>query len=452
MILDDTIAAIASPPGSALRGIVRISGLGSIACVQKCFNVDPAPDWQGLRRNSTFEGRLELLGFSSMVPCRALVWPTQRSYTRQPTIELHMIGSPPILDAALETICQSGARLANPGEFTLRAFLAGRIDLPQAEAVLGVIDAQSHTELCAALDQLAGGLSGLLGKLRGELLDLCADLEAGLDFVEEDIEFVTASELRSRLAAAATSLTALLDEMGSRTRDTRTHRIALVGHPNVGKSSLLNAMVGQDAAIVSSTPGTTRDYVHQNMTIAGFDCELVDTAGVDETTKDIETAAQRKTLEQIQSSDLVLACLDWSERLVEFPRPIREALVEKTVVKVLTKCDLERRIPLDQEGIRTSSHHGQGFADLKRGIAGQLGIGLGESHRVVDFTAVRSRESLRSAIDAVRESLRLCESQQGEELIAAELRSALDHLGVIVGAVYTDDVLDRIFSRFCIGK
>ncbi len=203
MFVDDTIAAIASAPGGAMRGILRISGPGTRDCVRRSFRASASPDWQGVATAQRFSGHLWLPPPAGQVPCELYFWPTKRSYTRQPAAELHTVGSPPILHAALRTVCASGARLAEPGEFTLRAFLAGRIDLAQAEAVLGVVDARGQSELDVALSQLAGGLSAPLGQLRNRLLNLRADLEAGLDFVDEDIEFVSRNEVSRQLDEAA---------------------------------------------------------------------------------------------------------------------------------------------------------------------------------------------------------------------------------------------------------
>ncbi len=211
---DDTIAAIASPPGGAARGIVRVCGPSAVNCVATCFEPDndrnsyefrycDRLDISHIRFPTAVFGQLRLHGVHSPLPADLLLWPTSRSYARQPTAELHTLGSPPLLEAVLRQVCAAGARLARPGEFTLRAFLAGRLDLTQAEAVLGVIDAADRRELDAALAQLAGGLGGPLGQLRERLLDLLAHLEAGLDFADEAIEFSGAADLERQLAEAA---------------------------------------------------------------------------------------------------------------------------------------------------------------------------------------------------------------------------------------------------------
>ena len=233
--LDDTIAAIATAPGGALRGIVRLSGAQCVTIATHAFEPDQTDSSPAGRFPTCRRGTINLPRDLGRVPVTLYLWPTTSSYTRQPTAELHLPGSPPLLEAALEIVCQAGARLARPGEFTLRAFLAGRLDLTQAEAVLGVIDAQGRQELDSALAQLAGGLARPLAALREQLLDLLAQLEAGLDFVDEDIEFISPAQLNHQLAAAAQLVENLANQMRDRSESGRLSRVVLVGLPNTGK-------------------------------------------------------------------------------------------------------------------------------------------------------------------------------------------------------------------------
>ncbi len=262
---------------------------------------------------------VELNDALHQVPCDLFVWPTRRSYTRQPVVELHTFGSPPLLEALVATLCAAGARLAEPGEYTLRAFLAGRIDLTQAEAVLGVIDAQAPDVLSTALAQMAGGLSKPLQRLREELLQLLAELEAGLDFVEEDIEFVSAEQVVRRLQSAAQLLMETADQLASRHARGAAQQIVLLGRPNAGKSSLFNALVktygcrtGTDqpqspAALVSPQRGTTRDYLIATISLGGIQCEVVDTAGIDEAGIHDASAASNAATDRTDSTAKISA-------------------------------------------------------------------------------------------------------------------------------------------------
>ena len=237
--VDDTIAAIASAPGAAMRGIVRISGPECQACLKSSFETESSVDWANFKSPTTLSVNLRLdESIESGLPGELLFWPTRSSYTRQPSAEFHTIGSPPLLKLALKKICESGARLANPGEFTLRAFLSGRLDLTQAEAVLGIIDSNSQSDLQHALKQLAGGLSEPLTRARDLLTFVLAELEAGLDFVEEDIEFINQQDLVNRLQEAKNAINDVAAQITSRDSESDTIRVALIGMPNAGKSSL----------------------------------------------------------------------------------------------------------------------------------------------------------------------------------------------------------------------
>jgi tRNA modification GTPase len=368
--------------------------------------------------------------------------------------EFHTLGSPPLLDAALRAVCGCGARLAEPGEFTLRAFLCGRLDLTQAEAVLGVIDAAGPEEFQAALLQLAGGLAVPLRRLREMLLDLLAHLEAGFDFADEDLPFITAGELRGKLAEAAAATAAIARQMESRTETTGLVRAVLTGWPNVGKSSLFNALAGQSQAIVSHHPGTTRDYLTAECELGGgVRCLLVDTAGVEPVVEgpaaEVRRSAQAAAQRQSQAAQVRLLCLDSTRTLNDWERaelasPVRSRLV------VLTKADAPQRTDCPPPALATSALSGEGIAALREQLRGQVLAAGGEAGEVVAGTAARCRESLRLAAECLARAGEVL--SQGQELVAAELRLALDELGKAAGAVYTDDLLDRIFSRFCIGK
>lgn len=455
---DDTIIAIASAAGGALRGILRVSGPDTRQVLERCFDPVVPNALAQTKAASVISGNVRLSAPFQSLPCDIYYWPHQRSYTRQPTAEIHTIGSPPLLDAALRTFCAAGARLAEPGEFTLRAFLAGRLDLTQAEAVLGVIDAGSRAELDVALQQLAGGLAGPLHELRNRLLELLAHLEAGLDFVDEDIEFITDQELDRQLAESVELVHQLAQQMATRGETRGEARVVLMGRPNVGKSSLLNALAGEGAAIVADEPGTTRDYLARRVVIGGLPCLLIDTAGIDAdvTPDSLADRAQTMSHQQHKQAQLQLFCVDASRPLKEWEK--RQLSIPENSMRLVvwTKVDRAASFPNECEGlsaaISTSSVTGQGIQHLRAAIARQLSDCAAQDSNVVAGTAIRCQDSLRLAAESLSRARDIAQQKLGEELVAAELRVALEELGRVVGAVYTDDILDRIFSRFCIGK
>ena len=457
--LDETIVAIASPLGGGARGIVRLSGPNLRGCLEKCYRPDPPQHLASLTRAVVATGVLWLDGFTSPAPCQLYLWPGTRSYTGQPVAEVHTLGSPPLLEAVVRVACRGGARPAEPGEFTLRAFLAGRIDLTQAEAVLGVIDAAGAAELDAALKQLAGGLADPLRRLRDDLLELLAHLEAGFDFADEDLPFITAEELLGQLQAAALQVSELVTKLAFRGESAARVRVALVGPPNVGKSSLFNALAGRQGAIVSEIAGTTRDYLTAELDLDGVKCELIDTAGIDDAPMrddavPVEIAAQQMTKEQCRTAHVRIACVEaGAETSVEKAPSRAAAAVASEQITVLTKCDriASCRGPTECM-LPTSAVTGAGIHELKSAIrAAVLRASMPQSE-VVAGTAVRCSESLRLAAASLDRARAAVEAGLGEELIAAEVRIALNELGKVAGAIYTEDVLDRIFSRFCIGK
>ena len=472
--VDDTIVAIASATGGAARGIIRISGPQTIACVEDCFAPERA---FGQRSAESVLGELSMGSSLPPVDARLYLWPTKRSFTGQPTAEFHLIGSPPLLEAAVRRICEADARLAEPGEFTLRAFLAGRIDLPQAEAVLGIINANSERQLATALHQLSGGLSGPLNDLRDRLLNLLADLEAGLDFVDEDIEYVSTEQLATELLSAKGQIGELCRQLENRSDSRQVPRVVLIGRPNAGKSTLWNALrdhfgdiTGRSddtasSAIVSNVPGTTRDYLSAGVDICGQVCELIDTAGVEEDFSHdpketgaghVDHAAQTKTDVVVSEADLILLCVESGVTLNDWERQQLEKRPPTSTLLVITKHDLvgrEQGASVDRFlVVETSAHRGEGLAELRTEIGMRLNSEATSEGRALASTATRCRESLRLAFESVDRSAELNAIAAGEELIASELRLALNELGKVAGSVYTDDVLDRIFSRFCIGK
>ncbi|MCA9236840.1 MAG: 50S ribosome-binding GTPase [Planctomycetales bacterium] len=505
---DDTIVATASASGGAARAVVRISGPAAAQTLGACFVQRDAP--AGLPNAGPprlLAGRIRIATEGAQpprdIPADLSWWPTNRSYTRQPVGELQLPGSPPLVQAVVDALCAAGARPARPGEFTLRAFLAGRLDLTQAEAVLGVIDARGAGDLDAALVQLAGGLSQPLGQLRSDLLDLLAELEAGLDFADEEIEFIAADELQRRLAVSQDIVAATRTQLQVRGAAAGCPRAVLAGPPNAGKSSLFNALAerygiepAHTPAIVSAAAGTTRDYLVVRLNLDGVLVDLVDTAGADAFALDeIELSAQRATDAQRHAAEVQLTCID----AATLPPPSQGGAGGGTpssapyvsdanrVLALLTKSDQYAPAEIAQRLAQFPGAHLQGWLGTQRSaapsgatldpaaaglrpvaVSSRTGDGIEQlaerlrstildlhdevGHSAVAATALRTADSLRHADAALAAAITLTAQRGQEDLIAAEIRTALHALGEVVGAVYVDDVLDRIFSQFCIGK
>ncbi len=436
----DTIVAVASPPGPGRRGIVRLSGNDAWTIALAGFEAhtpQPLPVRAEMR-----EGRLRVDGVRATLPALLALWPAPRTYTRQPLAEIHVPGAVPLVRQVLAHCLARGARHAEPGEFTLRAFLSGRLDLTRAEAVLGVIDAQSPAQLDAALRQLAGGIATPITALRDHLLDVLAHLEANLDFSEEpDVDLLGRSALADDLARSSRELAALAQRLRGRDRPSGDPKVVLVGPPNTGKSRLFNALVGDARAIVSPVAGTTRDYLSALADCAGLRVELIDTAGIETGDGDIEQQAQSHRSAQADSADLLLVCSS-----VDIDSP--HAVFDRPVLRVWTKGDLA---PAPPGYLATSAATGEGLDALRGAIAAMIRRQVAEDD-LPSGTGPRCSASLTSASEALGSASQVLTLGGGDELVAIDLRQAIDELGKVVGATVTDDILDRIFRRFCIGK
>lgn len=478
---DDTICAIASGAGAGKRGIVRLSGPMAIDIANQISRSSAKSHsaeatWPTDKRAAAIlykQGEVFLGERLGWLEAESYWWHTHRSYTGQASVEFHLLGSLPLLESLLEQCCSRGARIAQPGEFTLRAFLAGRMDLSQAEAVLGVINARGEFELQRALDQLAGGLAKPVAKLRADLINALAHLEAGLDFVDEDIEFISAAELRSLLTAALMQVRGLLQQLEARHVSYGTPKVVLVGRPNAGKSSLFNSLLEGSTAIVSDQRGTTRDYVVSPMRCGTVDLELVDTAGLDDALdSEIDVESQARTKSQIEEATFLIHMMDATGDLAAewaFFLASTQTIEASHKFLVVNKIDV---VPDDRLGtwksylattdkqLEFSSCHfistydGAGVEVLRQELENRLSTFTNsESMGMLPTTAHRCRDSLQRCEAALQGALDMIGTKMiGEELIAAEIRLAMEELGWIAGEVYTDDLLDRIFSQFCIGK
>jgi tRNA modification GTPase len=447
--IQDTIVALSSARGQGGRAVVRLSGPKAFAIAFTLFKstsgnqYSPAGNEHSTVRQR-LEGELRLPELASPLPASLLLWPEARTYTGQNLAELHLLSSPPLVEILITCLLNAGARAAQPGEFTQRAFLAGKLDLPRAEAVLAVIEAGDRNDLKQALAQLAGGVSEPLQGLRDDLLDLLAEVEASLDFAEEDIRFVQPEEMLKRLAKGMAQVTLLSKQLEKRALSGSAFRVVLAGKPNAGKSSLFNALTG-GAALVSPEPGTTRDYLVRRIVIDEIPIDLVDTAGCAEQRNLIESQAQQLGRQQTEGADLILLCLEADGEFTDESE--WKGLGRPSVLRIATKCDLAQA---PHKYLATSAKTRAGLDVLQNVLAEYARSGQKESALASSLS--RCKHHVTASLEHLRRAHSIVLFQEPSEILALELRGALDELGSLVGAVYTDDLLDRIFSRFCIGK
>ncbi len=435
---EETIVGLATPAGIGSRAILRLAGPRSHE-VAGSLAANSLPPFPWIRRGIRMMP-IRLASLHAPIPCTLYHWPSGASATGQEMAELHLPASPVLVDEVEKTIRSRGVRGAQPGEFTLRSFLARRLDLAQAEGVLGLIEAENPIALRAAIDQRAGGVGQRILSLRQQLLDLLADLEAGLDFVEEDISFVSDQEILDRITLAETEIGQITQQFSRRQSSRPLPRVLLVGPPNAGKSSLLNALAKESHAIVSDVAGTTRDWVSARIDHLSQSWELIDTPGIDDPASNFHTETSLQRQDLLAHADLVIWCQEIDQPL-SLPTDLGSLLI------VRTKGDLAAK--LTASDLVVSARTLQGLDRLRDEIARH--ISEKESSSAGSLTP-RVADALARAQAALEGARSAHLANTGQELLAMIIRDILDPLGEIVGEVYTDDLLDRIFSKFCIGK
>ncbi|MFH1857883.1 MAG: tRNA uridine-5-carboxymethylaminomethyl(34) synthesis GTPase MnmE [Candidatus Omnitrophota bacterium] len=457
----DTIAAIATPIGESAIGIVRMSGRNTFEIADRVFSSKSGVVPSGTKPFRALYGHVSDPDKNQRIDeVLLLVWKAPRSYTCEDMVEIQAHGGPVGLRQILELLLRLGARLAKPGEFTERAFLNGRIDLSQAEAILDIIRAKTDASLRCAMEQLGGGLSKQIREFRDELLDCLAHVESSIDFPDEDIEIMDENRLLERLTRLDRQLEGLLQSASSGIIFREGLVTVIVGRPNVGKSSLLNALLRHNRAIVTPIAGTTRDAIEEMANIRGIPVRLVDTAGVQETQCPIELEGVSRSRAYLERADLVLMVLDGSEAATPEDEKLLESVREKRVIFVVNKEDLPPKLEVSrllktQNGssvIRLSALTGKGMERLEEAVdqcVGQGKLNFSEGSLV---TNTRHQKALASARQALRTAIEGLSHRAPAEVIAVDLREALEDLGEVVGEVVTEDLLDKIFSQFCIGK
>ncbi len=475
---NDTIAAIATPPGIGGIGVVRVSGPEAFAFVHPLLrqpggSTDIPPSHlltYGLIVDPATEEIVdEVLAAFMCAP---------RTYTREDVVEIQGHGGPLVLQRILRLVLAQGARMANPGEFTLRAFLNGRLDLAQAEAVMDLIDAQTEAGQRLAMQQLRGHISTQLQEARQSILAVVARIEASIDFPEEDVPTPQPEELRSLITIGQRQVDALLagSEQGRLYR--QGLRTAIIGRPNVGKSSLLNALLRSERAIVTPIAGTTRDTVEEVTNLRGIPLHLIDTAGITPSEDPVEQMGVQRSRSAAESADVVLLVFDGAEPLTGQDRQVSEELKimgfgggadttlqastvrSRPVVVVINKADRERRLEIEKVHcmwpgapfVVTSTLSGEGLPELEETVANLVLAGKILHSESVLVTSARHQEALRLAAEHLRASLVPLDRGLPLDFVSIDLRAAYDALGEITGETASDDLLDKIFSEFCIGK
>ncbi len=453
---DDTIAAIATAPGEGGVAIVRVSGPDALRIADEVFRC-AAPKPSARATHTLVYGHVEDADGNELDHVVLLIMRSPQSYTTEDVIEIQGHGGNVAAKRILRRVLDAGARMAEPGEFTKRAFINGRIDLVQAEAVLDLVHAGSERAAAAAVEQLEGKLSRSFNEVYDFLVSIAADIEATLDFPDDELPETALPELLQRLNTADARVGQLLSTWDEGHILREGALVVISGKPNVGKSTMLNALLGQDRAIVSQIPGTTRDTIEEKLVLDGIPLRLVDTAGLRETQCEVEQEGVRRARVHMRKADLHLYLIDASQPLDEEDREHLAAMKSGTCVVVLNKVDLGQVVRSEQiedaSVVCTSLLTGSGVDDVRRAILEKLtsGISFGAIPRA--SISERHRRLLVATRSGIREALSLIRNEAGDVVLAANrIRDALENLGMITGKVYHDELLAGIFSRFCVGK
>ncbi|MBI5043854.1 MAG: tRNA uridine-5-carboxymethylaminomethyl(34) synthesis GTPase MnmE [Nitrospirae bacterium] len=440
--------------------IVRISGKDAISIADKIFFSKKNKKLSSLASHTIHYGEIRDDSSERIDEALVSIMKAPNTYTKEDVVEINCHGGALSLKRVMELVIKNGARLAEPGEFTKRAFLNGRIDLAQAEAVIDIINSKTDDSLRLAVNQLSGILSKKVNAIREELISIIASVEASIDFVDEDIEFISRDVMGKRIKGAIDEIEALI----TTTDEGRIYKegiaTAIIGRPNVGKSSLLNALLKEERAIVTAVPGTTRDVIEEWVNIKGMPLRILDTAGIRHTEDIVEIEGVKRSREAIKRADLILLLIDGSVKLNDEDKRLMEEVRDKRLIILLNKSDLpslvkksdiEKALP-EKEIVSISALTGEGVDSLKAVIHELLfkgGITAGERPIITNLRHKNALEKTKRALENLQNSIK---GNISEEFLAVDLRAALNALGEITGETATEDILNRIFEEFCVGK
>ena len=471
--LEDTICAVATPSGEGGVGIVRLSGRQSLAVASQVVRLRSGHPLSSVPSHTLHLADIVMPGSDKRKPARisskhsplsdlldeafVVHMKAPRSFTAEDVVEIQSHGGALVLGMICRICVESGARMAEPGEFTKRAFLNGRLDLTQAEAVLDTIRATSSIGLDIAQRQLRGELALAIEQARSSLLTVLAHVEAGIDFAEEDISFLHRDELL-RIVREAHEVVQKLEATAEDGRIIREGaRVVILGRPNVGKSSLMNCLLKEERAIVTPIPGTTRDIIEESVDLEGVTVRLIDTAGVRETDNIVEQEGIKRTRVAQEAADLILVVVDGSVPLTREDRDLLRTVTGRKHLVALNKADLADQVASDSAladhcSYRISAKTAFGINTLKSALRAQLVSRGFEAAESATVTNVRHRDALRRAGESLSQAFESVQCGMAGELVSIDVRAAADALGEITGAITTDEILGRIFSEFCVGK
>ncbi len=457
----DTIAAIATPPGEGGIGIIRISGPESLRILDEVFEC-AGDSGELVERRLTYGRIVDRENNQLIDECMAVFMKGPATYTTEDVAEIDCHGSMVSLKNTLGLVLRKGARLAEPGEFTKRAFLNGRIDLSQAEAVIDVVKAKTDKSFDVAISQLEGGLSLRVGQVRSLLLDLLVDITVNIDYPDEDIEEITLEKIDDALLIVIGRIEDLRATADAGRMLREGVKMVIAGKPNVGKSSLMNALLRENRAIVTEIPGTTRDTIEESVNIRGIPVHLIDTAGIHSTEDVIEQMGIERSKDAFNQADYIIMVLDGSQPLGEEDRKLLEAAGEKCSLALLNKRDLGEAVAeeeiasiLPKAGIlRTALRDGLGIAEIEDHIEEFIWGSSRLEQRAdrVMVNNVRHIHLLEKAEEDLQRARQMIERNEPLDFIEVDVRSAFDALGEIIGETVNDEILDEVFSRFCLGK
>lgn len=455
--LEDTICAISTAQGEGGIGIVRVSGRRALAIADKIFSHPGKEKPSGFKSYSMHYGKIVNNG-KIIDEVILSVMRKPKSYTREDVVEINCHGGALPLRQVLELALESGARMACPGEFTKRAFLNGRIDLAQAEAVIDIIRAKTDSALKVSLEQLSGGLSKEINKIRKNLVDVLVGMDAAIDFPEEAIEQKDRQKILTVLDETAKNLNRLLDGSSSARMLREGIHTVICGLPNVGKSSLLNALLKKERSIVTSVPGTTRDAIEESLDIRGIPVKIVDTAGILKPRDLIEKKAVLRSRERIKQADLIIIMFDSGRRLCAGDFKLIKEVKNKKTIAVINKIDLKPRIEKEKisklfsEVVEVCAKKSKGIGLLENAFLDFVYKGKLKSPEFMLVSNLRHIRALKDAKKMIDQAKSALTEKLPPEFIAQDLKDACVHLDVILGRSFPEEILERIFADFCIGK